>query len=163
LGPVALAYAELEAEHTARRVRGSGELVEGGGANAIKTGIARSVAQRSKNVTLAAPLRKGHKNRAATAIKPPNSWGQTQFRSDDNGAGFEMFGAITCAKKPPLACILSPVTVWLMQVSRDLLGLVAGARGCSVPRVSTAGAVLETTACHLPADFDLFGLHLYRR
>ena len=138
---------------------GSRELVEWGGANAIKAGIARPVAQRSKNVTLAAPLRKGHTNRAATAIKPPNSWGETQFRSHEDGKGFEMFGAITCAKKPPLACILSPVTGWLMQVSRAcgaLQGLVAGASGSSVPRFPTAGAVLETTACHLPADFDLF-------
>jgi hypothetical protein len=70
-----------------------------------------------------------------------------------------MFGAITCAKKPPLACNLRPVTVWLMQVSRAcgaLRGLVAGSSGSSVPQFPTAGAVLETTACHLPTDFDLF-------
>ena len=42
-----------------------------------------------------------------------------------------------------------------MQVSRALRGLVAGSSGSSMPRFPTAGFVLETTASHLPVDFDL--------
>jgi hypothetical protein len=158
--PVASPARNWKRNTTARRVVCSGEMVEGGVPTPSKRGFLALWHNGPKNVTLAAPLRKCPKNRATTAIKPRNSLGETWFRSDEDGAGFEMFGAITCAKKPPLACILSPVTGWLIQVSRAcgaLQGLVAGASGSSVPRFPTAGAVLETTACHLQLISTSFG------
>ena len=69
---------------------------------------------------------------------------ERRLKSAALGLGWNLLRQVTCSKDQSF-----------MQVSRALRGLVAGSSGSSVPRFPTAGAVLETTACHLPADFDL--------